>query len=69
MINFMLAGMAETLQSKNVSEITSGFWFVFLCCLKVQSGIQSMCKQTCKHLVRCTLHISKYLLIFGQSHP
>ena len=25
--------------------------------LKVQSGLQSMCKQTYKHLVRCTLYI------------
>ena len=33
--------------------------------LKVQYGFQSMCKQTCKYLVRCTLYISMYLLIFG----
>ena len=33
--------------------------------LKVQYGLQSMCKQTCKYLVRCTLYISLYLLIFG----
>ena len=33
--------------------------------LKVQYGLQSKCKQTCKHLVRCTLYISMYLLTFG----
>ena len=33
--------------------------------LRVQSGLQSMCEQTCKHLMRCTLYISMYLLIFG----
>ena len=36
-----------------------GFQIKSLLCsvLKVQYGFQSMCKQTCKHLVRCTLYI------------
>ena len=34
--------------------------------LKVPYGFQSICKQTCKHLVRCTLHILMYMLIFSQ---
>ena len=37
-------------------------------CLKVPYGFQSICKQTCKHLVRCTLHILMYMLIFSQSN-
>ena len=36
--------------------------------LKVPYGLQSICKQTCKHLVRCTLHILMYMLIFSQSN-
>ena len=36
--------------------------------LKVPYGLQSMCKQTCKHLVRSTLYILMYLLIFSQSN-
>ena len=34
--------------------------------LKVPYGLQSICKQTCKHLVRSTLYILMYLLIFSQ---
>ena len=37
--------------------------------LKVLYGFQSICKQTCKQMVRSTLYISMYLLIFGQFHP
>ena len=36
--------------------------------LKVPYGFQSICKQTCKHLVRGTLHIVMYMLIFSQSN-
>ena len=36
--------------------------------LKVPYGHQSMCKQICKHLVRSTLYILMYLLIFSQSN-
>ena len=36
--------------------------------LKVPYGFQSICKQTCKHLVRCALHILMHMLIFSQSN-
>ena len=37
--------------------------------LKVLYGFQSICKQTCKHLVRCKWYNWMYLLPFGQTHP
>ena len=36
----------------------------FLVILKVPCGLQSVCKQTCKHLVRSTLYILLYLFFF-----
>ena len=41
---------------------------VLIRALKVPYGFQSICKQTCKHLVRCTLHNLMYMLIFSQSN-
>ena len=37
--------------------------------LKVLYGFQSICKQKCKHLVRCKWYNWMYLLTFGQCHP
>ena len=39
------------------------------CWLKVLYGFQSICKQKCKHLVRCKWYNWMYLLTFGQCHP
>ena len=41
----------------------------FCTMLKVLYGFQSICKQKCKHLVRCKWYNCKYLLTFGQCHP
>ena len=37
--------------------------------LKVLYGFQSICKQKCKHLVRCKWYNWMYLLTFGQCQP
>ena len=56
----LLSFMKRIKKSSNVL-ISNSYNF-----LKVQYGLQSICKQTCKQLVRSTLYISMYLLIFGQ---
>ena len=37
--------------------------------LKVLYGFQSICKQKCKHLVRCKWYNWMYLLTYVQCHP
>ena len=45
------------------------YLFIYLCFFKgTIYGFQSICKHTCKHLARCTLHILMYMLIFSQSN-
>ena len=54
-------------QTKATKNITSFAKELIINSLKVPYEFQSICKQTCKHLVRCTLHILMYMVIFSQS--
>ena len=53
---------------RGLGDVSMGTQIVIDESLKVPYGFQSICKQTCKHLVRCTLHILMYMLIFSQSN-